>query len=72
MTVVFEWFFAMTNVVFLICQVCGFDVLHQNLCCCLVESIIGLVGVYGDEVPVVTGITLKALSKVCKLEWSLG
>ena len=67
MTVVFEWFLAMTNVVFLVCPVYGFDVLHQKLCCCLVESVIGLVGLRSDEVPVVVGNTIKALLKVCKL-----
>ena len=72
MAIVFEWFLAVTDVVFLICQVGGFDVLHQKLCCRLVESVIGLVGVRGDEVPVVAANTIKALSKVCKLEWSLG
>ena len=72
MAIVFERFFAMTNVVFLICQVCWFDVLHQELRCRLVESIIGLVGLCSDEIPVVVGNTVKALSKVCKFEWSLG
>ena len=72
MAIVFEWFFAMTNVVFLICQVCWFDVLHQELRCHLVESIIGLVGLCSDEIPVIVGNTVKALSKVCKFEWSLG
>ena len=72
MAIVFEWFFAMTNVVFLICQVCWLDVLHEELFCCMVESIIGGVGMCGDEIPVVVGNTVKALLKVCKLEWSLG
>ena len=66
MAIVFE------NVVFLICQVSWLDVLHEELFYFMVESIIGGIGLGSDEIPVVMGNTVKALSKVYKLEWSLG
>ena len=72
MAIVVEGLLTMPDIVFLVCQVGWFDVLGEECCNGVIKSVIGLIELGADQVPIISGSPVQALSKVSEFVWALG
>ena len=72
MAVVTEWLFTMTEILILVSKVSWFDILSKEHCDGVINSIIGLIELDGNQVPIILGNPIQALSIVSELVRALG
>ena len=73
MAIVTEGLLTMMDMVFLVCQVGWFDVLGKECCDGVIKSVIGLIELGNNQVPIILGSPIQTLLlKVSELVWGLG
>ena len=58
--IVVEGLPTMIDIVFLVCQVCSFDVLGEECCDGVIKPVIGLIELGGNLIPIISGSSIQA------------